>query len=75
MELEKPDWLQVPQRAGGEVSRARLAKGVKGKLQAGKGDHEIIGQLVLIIARLVRTDSRAIAELTATVYTTYALGY
>ncbi|CAK0818998.1 unnamed protein product, partial [Prorocentrum cordatum] len=59
MELEKPDWLQD----------------VKGKLQAGKGDHEIIGQLVLIIARLVLADSRAIAELTATVYTTYALDY
>eukprot|EP00959_Pyramimonas_sp_CCMP1952_P292034 6107883-Pyramimonas_sp.AAC.1 len=50
MELEKPDWLQVPQCAGGEVSRARLAKDVKGKLQAGKGDHEIMGQPVLIIA-------------------------
>eukprot|EP00959_Pyramimonas_sp_CCMP1952_P101140 2115769-Pyramimonas_sp.AAC.1 len=66
MELEKPDWLQVSQRAGGEVSRARLSKDAKGKLRAGKGDHEIIGQLVLIIARLVLTDSRAIAELTAT---------
>eukprot|EP00959_Pyramimonas_sp_CCMP1952_P454109 9469377-Pyramimonas_sp.AAC.1 len=58
MELEKPDWLQVPQRAGGEVSRARLSKDVKGKLQAGKGDQEIIGQLALIITRLVLTDSK-----------------
>eukprot|EP00959_Pyramimonas_sp_CCMP1952_P442568 9264656-Pyramimonas_sp.AAC.1 len=64
MELEKPVWLQVPQRAGGEVSRARMPK-------EGKGDHEIIGQLVLIIALLALTDSRAIAELTAT----YALDY
>eukprot|EP00959_Pyramimonas_sp_CCMP1952_P174746 3652069-Pyramimonas_sp.AAC.1 len=45
MELETPDWLQVRHRAGGEVSRDRLAKDVKGKLQAGKGDQEIIGQL------------------------------
>ena len=78
-DLEAPDWLQTGPRAGGpppdKKGRTETRQAAIGAIKDGKNQGDVIARLVVILARLVLSDSRAIAELTATVYTTWAMDY
>eukprot|EP00959_Pyramimonas_sp_CCMP1952_P284909 5956339-Pyramimonas_sp.AAC.1 len=72
-DLEASAGLQTFPPAGGAPGLKKVKIEARQMIQSGKADDEIISQLVLAITRLVLADNRAIVELAATVYTTWAL--